>query len=314
MPQQITHPFDEEHQFILLPKPIYPDGNFNCDACGENGDGFSYHCKTCGTELHILCAIFPLCVTHWSHHHQLDLKLSPPYPDKSLCCDICKNVGTNHWLYRCQTCGFDAHLNCTKLQAPPHQTHIYHNPTTSRSAPQQQQHFTGINHMNQGINNGPAVPQFWSRQNNEMSAQEILRKQSEDQQNLIQEMFTAATARQNELIQQHMAATSRKNQDIYQQIMVASARQNQEINQQLTQALMNNASAGGVPMPNLYQNMMGGLNNGGGVNVLQAFSGGGGGGIGGGSGGMELLQSLMGGGSGAIGGLDLTALFGSVNF
>lgn len=74
-----------------------------------------------------------------------------------------------------------------------------------------------------------------------------------------------------------MAATSRQNHDIYQQIMAASARQNQEINQQLTQTLMDNAFAGGVPMPNLFQNMIGGLNDGGGVNVLQAFSGGGGG-------------------------------------
>ncbi|XP_070032228.1 protein VACUOLELESS GAMETOPHYTES-like isoform X1 [Nicotiana tomentosiformis] len=150
MPQQITHPFDKEHHFTLLPKPIYPDGKFNCDACGENGDGFSYHCKTCGTDLHILCAVFPQCVTHWSHHHQLDLKFSPPYPGKSFCCDICKKVGTNHWLYRCQTCGFDAHLNCTTLQAPPHQSHIHQNPTTSRSAPQQQQHFTVVSRSEVG--------------------------------------------------------------------------------------------------------------------------------------------------------------------
>ncbi|KAJ8573528.1 hypothetical protein K7X08_010039 [Anisodus acutangulus] len=353
MPQQITHPFDKEHNFTLLPKPIYPEGNFQCDACGKTGDGFSYHCKICGTDLHILCAVLPQCITHWSHHHQLELQFSPPYPDKSFRCDICKNIGANQWLYRCQTCGFDAHLNCTKLQVPSHQNPI--TSTSSRSAPQQHQsscgvgqHHAAVNHMNQGINNGTAavpplganhnnkisrqetlwkqineqdklmaemimgavshenqqlnqlidvglnrpnqgtnnastasVPQFGAGQSNEMSLPEILRKQREDQEKMIQEMITGATSRHNQQLSQ---------------LIAASSRQNQEINQQFNQTLTNYASAGAGQggIPNLYQNMMGntgGLNNGGAVNILQALSSGGG-----------------------ISGLDLSALFGNLNF
>lgn len=345
MPQQINHPFDKEHTFTLLPKPIYPEGNFQCDACGETGDGFSYHCETCGTDLHILCAVLPRCVTHWSHHHQLELQFSSPYPDKSFCCDICKNIGANQWLYRCNTCGFDAHMNCTKLQSPPHQSQFHQIPTTStssRSAPQQHQpsgvgqhHFAGVDYMNQGINyemspqeilrkqredqdklmaemimgavshqnqqlnqlidiglgrtnqvinNGTAAaaaPQFGASQNNEMSLTEILRKQREDQDKMMQEMIMDATTRQNQQLSQ---------------LIAASSRQNQAINQQLNQTLVNYASAGmgqgGIP--NIYQNMMGagGFDSAGSaVNILQALSGGGG-----------------------IGGLDLSALFGNLNF
>ncbi|CAL5330908.1 unnamed protein product [Camellia sinensis] len=112
MPQQIKHPFDQNHVFSLLPTPIYPEGIFSCDACGKQGNGFSYHCKACSIDLHVLCALMLLSTTHQSHHHQLNLTFSPPYHNQSFSCDICKNIGSNHWLYRCNLCEFDAHLIC----------------------------------------------------------------------------------------------------------------------------------------------------------------------------------------------------------
>ncbi|KAL0464373.1 UNVERIFIED_CONTAM: hypothetical protein Slati_0324900 [Sesamum latifolium] len=82
MPKKITHPFHKEHAFTLLTEPAYAEGLFNCDACGETGNGFSYHCKPCGIDLHILCAAMPL-----SSH-------------------------------MCSSCGFDAHLNCARRVPP----------------------------------------------------------------------------------------------------------------------------------------------------------------------------------------------------
>ncbi|KAL6562774.1 hypothetical protein OROHE_005361 [Orobanche hederae] len=119
MPIKITHPFHKEHIFTLLPKPAYPEGLFNCDACGQTGKGFSYHCKPCGVDLHILCAVMPLALTCIHHPHELKLTFEPPYGDKSFSCDICKiQVASRHWLYRCDPCGFDAHLNCARGHAP----------------------------------------------------------------------------------------------------------------------------------------------------------------------------------------------------
>ncbi|CDP07683.1 unnamed protein product [Coffea canephora] len=113
MPQKITHPFDQNnHVLSLLPKPAYPGGIFNCDACSQQGNGFCYHCQTCGIDLHILCASMPMAFTHQSHHHQLNLTFSPPYPNKAFSCDICKMNGHNHWLYHCSICQFDVHLTC----------------------------------------------------------------------------------------------------------------------------------------------------------------------------------------------------------
>ncbi|KAI3444940.1 hypothetical protein Pfo_001605 [Paulownia fortunei] len=118
MPKKITHPFHKEHAFTLLTEPAYAEGLYNCDACGEMGKGFSYHCKPCGIDLHILCAAMPLSLTHVCHMHKLDLTFESPYATKDFCCDICKSPGSDHWLYRCNSCGFDAHLNCAR-GAPP---------------------------------------------------------------------------------------------------------------------------------------------------------------------------------------------------
>lgn len=116
MPRQITHPFDQGHAFTLLAKPLYAEGLFNCDACGKHGKGFSYHCKVCKIDLHILCAVAPLSIRHQSHmDHQLNLISSPPYPNKVFNCDICNAAGFNHWLYRCDFCNFDVHLDCKNV-------------------------------------------------------------------------------------------------------------------------------------------------------------------------------------------------------
>ncbi|OWM91562.1 hypothetical protein CDL15_Pgr028302 [Punica granatum] len=112
LPQQIQHPVDVAHILFLLPVPIYPQGFFNCNACGKDGNGFLYHCGVCNIYLHTICASMPLTWTHQSHPHQVSLNFSAPYPNKIFSCDICGMPGTREWLYRCNPCGFDSHLLC----------------------------------------------------------------------------------------------------------------------------------------------------------------------------------------------------------
>ncbi|KAL1535913.1 hypothetical protein AAHA92_28636 [Salvia divinorum] len=122
MPNAITHPFHKDHPLTLLAKPAYAAGEFNCDACAQRGSGFSYHCKPCGLDLHILCAAAPLSLTTPCHAHKLGLAFASPYDTKSFVCDVCSFHGGDHWLYRCSACGFDAHLECAtrSAPAPPH--------------------------------------------------------------------------------------------------------------------------------------------------------------------------------------------------
>ncbi|XAR54309.1 hypothetical protein NMG60_11029376 [Bertholletia excelsa] len=90
MPQQITHPCDPSH----------------------TGSGFSYHCKICAIDLHIRCAEMPMSIAHHAHHPHLNLVFAPPYHDQGFSCNLCGNTGSKHWLYRCHSCNFDAHLEC----------------------------------------------------------------------------------------------------------------------------------------------------------------------------------------------------------
>ncbi|XVF60380.1 hypothetical protein PTKIN_Ptkin08bG0040800 [Pterospermum kingtungense] len=112
LPQLITHPAHPGHSLTLLPTPAYPIGYFNCDACGQQGHGFNYHCHQCDFDIHSVCASKPLSLHHQSHPCQLQLFFYPPYPTKGFSCDICHQLGSNHWLYRCSVCEFDVHLIC----------------------------------------------------------------------------------------------------------------------------------------------------------------------------------------------------------
>ncbi|XP_060204221.1 uncharacterized protein LOC132632341 [Lycium barbarum] len=113
-PEMINHPSHLDHHLALLPTSKYPGGLFNCDACNHHGDGFSYHCSDCEYDLHVTCASKPLKITHHLHQCQLELTFRNPYADATgFSCDVCHKIGVKQWLYRCGTCDFDVHLDCS---------------------------------------------------------------------------------------------------------------------------------------------------------------------------------------------------------
>ncbi|KAL8249393.1 hypothetical protein R6Q59_006261 [Mikania micrantha] len=82
----------------------------------ENGD--LREKLVCGINIHVVCAKLPLSVSHMSHLHQLGLVFSSPYPTNGFSCDVCGVIeGRECWLYRCGSCGFDAHLSCATSKA-----------------------------------------------------------------------------------------------------------------------------------------------------------------------------------------------------
>ncbi|GFQ01286.1 probable nucleoredoxin 1 [Phtheirospermum japonicum] len=56
MPKKLKILLHQKHTLTLHPKPAYPQGHYKCNACGERGKGFSYHCEMCGFDLHLNCA------------------------------------------------------------------------------------------------------------------------------------------------------------------------------------------------------------------------------------------------------------------
>ncbi|XP_011000771.1 PREDICTED: uncharacterized protein LOC105108233 isoform X3 [Populus euphratica] len=126
MPTLITHPSHPIHPLTLFSTPVYPGGSFKCDGCGLQGNGFNYHCTTCDFDVHMMCATNPLSLAHRSHPHQLNLAFYPPYQTKGFSCDICHQIGSNHWLYRCSACEFDAHMKCAMSVNNTTLPHIQH--------------------------------------------------------------------------------------------------------------------------------------------------------------------------------------------
>ncbi|KAL8268338.1 hypothetical protein R6Q59_002136 [Mikania micrantha] len=116
LPHRINHPF-HHHPLSLLPNP---NRLFTCNACRKHGDGFLYFCNDCGIGIHVACATLPLSLSHRSHGHRLNLVFSSPYGDNNaFSCDVCGVVdGSKCWLYRCGSCGFDAHLSCAASKEP----------------------------------------------------------------------------------------------------------------------------------------------------------------------------------------------------
>ncbi|XP_052173656.1 uncharacterized protein LOC127788974 [Diospyros lotus] len=119
MPQELSHSSHKEHKLTLLSSPAYPEGTFTCNACGSPGTGFSYHCRECQVDIHIICALMRSTIKHSAHDHTLSLWFSPPYDTKTFDCDICGGPGSDHWLYRCDSCEFDAHMKCAKSKTQP---------------------------------------------------------------------------------------------------------------------------------------------------------------------------------------------------
>ncbi|GKE19360.1 C1-like, zinc finger, RING/FYVE/PHD-type containing protein [Tanacetum coccineum] len=143
IPRTLKHQSDQKHDLVLLSSPAYPEGVFNCNACGSHGKGFSYHCPDCQLDLHVVCASMPPSTNHSSHAHTLGLCLKPPYENQEFSCDICNQPGSKQWLYRCGSCEFDAHMKCataitTSRSTLPKSTSLPHYTTSQLMPPSPQ--------------------------------------------------------------------------------------------------------------------------------------------------------------------------------
>ncbi|XP_031114000.1 uncharacterized protein LOC116017530 [Ipomoea triloba] len=348
--KEITHPFHSHHVFTLLPQTPYPSGRFTCDACGEQSDGFSYRCTPCGLDLHVQCAVLPLSITHRSHHHPLQIVFPSVHSRMEVfSCDVCKSLGQGKfWKYRCHSCDFDAHLNCTKmlLSQSSQQGQTTVNASASRVSP------PPLPRPNLGFR--PQVPQQFNRPNlqNLMTPNVNLQGMNNGGRQNFEELVRAYVENYSRLYREQQAALggvgggglstqsgnyggSFPGLDSYGgggggggggldflQGLNGGGGVNGGGDEYLR--LLNGGGGGGLDFLQLL-NAAGGSGGAGGLDYLQAFAGGGGGGGGGGT--AALLQALMGGGGGVsnlsniLGGdggasmiNTLAGLFGGLNF
>ncbi|XP_009591761.1 protein VACUOLELESS GAMETOPHYTES [Nicotiana tabacum] len=121
LPRQIKHKSHPKHTLTLLFFPPYDDGEFTCDACGNSGHAFTFHCEKCKFDLHVECASLPEIEERKDHQHPLTLCYSNVFfgkdKDVDLMCYVCqRGVGKRCWFYYCLACKFATHMDCVSTQ------------------------------------------------------------------------------------------------------------------------------------------------------------------------------------------------------
>ncbi|OMP10115.1 DC1 domain-containing protein [Corchorus olitorius] len=101
----ISHPFYKKCEFQFHYKPPGQCMRI-CDACRDDVQGFVYHCKACGFDLHPCCASLPQVLDDGENNLYLCLKLSSS-------CLHCGGKGSG-WCYRSQCKSYNLHVSCVK--------------------------------------------------------------------------------------------------------------------------------------------------------------------------------------------------------
>ncbi|KAM3323323.1 hypothetical protein P3S67_004474 [Capsicum chacoense] len=123
LPRQIKHKSHPKHTLSLHFKPPYYDGEYTCDACGNSGHAFTFHCEKCKFDLHVECACLPEIEEREDHQHPLTLCYNSSNlflgkeVEVDVLCYVCKKgVGKTCWFYCCLACKCGAHLDCVSTQ------------------------------------------------------------------------------------------------------------------------------------------------------------------------------------------------------
>ncbi|KAL6562772.1 hypothetical protein OROHE_005360 [Orobanche hederae] len=124
LPRHLRHRSHPNHSLVLHSPPPYTDREFTCNACGESGNAFTYHCDTCKFDLHVECASLPEFEIRRDHKHPLMLLcgftdiskgegLGGDDDHDDYVCYVCDGtVGKGCWMYSCLACNCGAHLDC----------------------------------------------------------------------------------------------------------------------------------------------------------------------------------------------------------
>lgn len=108
LPNQIQHPFHNDHPLILLQKATNEFADlFLCNACQASSNGFAYHCASCDFYLDVFCSLLTDSVVHEGHQHPLVLNQEPGNLNCNACGKSCSGV-----MYGCDSCGFNLDLLC----------------------------------------------------------------------------------------------------------------------------------------------------------------------------------------------------------
>ncbi|XP_039139453.1 uncharacterized protein LOC120276807 [Dioscorea cayenensis subsp. rotundata] len=99
----VHHPFYRKCEFQFMARPPGHLPRY-CNACEKDVNGFVYHCRSCGFDLHPCCANLPYVLDAG------DLKLYL-YRKVGGACHKCGRKG-NSWTYRSSCKKYNLHVSC----------------------------------------------------------------------------------------------------------------------------------------------------------------------------------------------------------
>ncbi|XP_073138125.1 protein VACUOLELESS GAMETOPHYTES-like [Henckelia pumila] len=122
--RHMEHKSHTGHELTLLSEPPERSIYYNCNACGDLINGFSFRCinKSCHEEeedfkLHVKCAFLAESVDSKAHKHTLSVEYYNSSTEETttnmVLCDVCEYCLTEgYWFYGCKECHFRTHLVC----------------------------------------------------------------------------------------------------------------------------------------------------------------------------------------------------------
>ncbi|XP_057451118.1 protein VACUOLELESS GAMETOPHYTES [Lotus japonicus] len=112
----LVHPFYTKCSFQFMSSP---PGNIPryCNACEKDVNGFVYHCKSCGFDLHPCCAKLPMVLDDGEVKLYLYRKVSSP-------CHRCGRKGRS-WSYRSKCKSYNLHVACVREMVVENWDHVY---------------------------------------------------------------------------------------------------------------------------------------------------------------------------------------------
>ncbi|KAL1324091.1 hypothetical protein HN51_034272 [Arachis hypogaea] len=112
------HPFYRKCNFQFMSHPPGETARY-CNACEKDVNGFVYHCRSCGYDLHPCCAKLPMVV----EEGEVKLYL---YRKVRSWCHHCGRKGGS-WSYRSKCKSYTVHVACVREMLVENWHHVYTN-------------------------------------------------------------------------------------------------------------------------------------------------------------------------------------------
>ncbi|MED6197892.1 hypothetical protein PIB30_061110 [Stylosanthes scabra] len=113
----LFHPFYRKCNFQFMSQPPGDTPRY-CNACEKDVNGFVYHCRSCGYDLHPCCAKLPMVLDDG------EVKLYLYRKVRSSWCHHCGRKGGS-WSYRSKCKSYNLHVACVREMLMENWHHIY---------------------------------------------------------------------------------------------------------------------------------------------------------------------------------------------